>query len=180
MPEHSGFLRPVFQQIYPAAMTVTAVHGHRINTTMAWIERLRRLAPIAHLAQERDRFDMQLLLNPDISGVGYQQVTLAGYEASVWPGRAAPTADHRPDPIRAPPARWPSPRRRRAPAAARRAPNRHHLVPAADHRPGLNASIGKACTLLLNVCRRGSKLPFITTHLPNQQLPLNFDMVAPT
>ncbi|MBW3512038.1 RRXRR domain-containing protein [Janthinobacterium sp. NKUCC06_STL] len=80
---------------------------------MAWIERLRRLAPVAHLAQERERFDTQLLLNSDISGVDYQQVTLAGYEASAGPGRAAPAA------VRLPPARWPSPRRRRAPAAAR-------------------------------------------------------------
>ena len=53
---------------------------HRINTTTTWVTRFRRLAPITHLAQELVRFDMQLMQNPDISGVEYQQGTLAGYE----------------------------------------------------------------------------------------------------
>lgn len=53
---------------------------HRIDTTAAWVARFRRLAPITHLAQELVRFDMQLLQNPEISGVAYQQGTLAGYE----------------------------------------------------------------------------------------------------
>jgi hypothetical protein len=41
---------------------------------------LRGLAPVTGIATELVRFDMQLLENPDISGVGYQQGTLAGYE----------------------------------------------------------------------------------------------------
>ena len=53
---------------------------HRIDTTMAWVARLRRLVPITQLAQELVRFDMQLMRNPEISGVEYQQGTLAGYE----------------------------------------------------------------------------------------------------
>lgn len=53
---------------------------HRIDTTTAWVARLRRLAPVTSLAQELVRFDMQLMQNPDISGVEYQQGTLAGYE----------------------------------------------------------------------------------------------------
>ena len=53
---------------------------HRIDTTTAWVARLRRLAPVSRLAQELVRFDMQLMQNPDISGVGYQQGALAGYE----------------------------------------------------------------------------------------------------
>jgi 5-methylcytosine-specific restriction endonuclease McrA len=53
---------------------------HRVDTTMSWIERLRRLVPVTALATELVRFDMQLLENPDIAGVGYQQGTLAGYE----------------------------------------------------------------------------------------------------
>lgn len=53
---------------------------HRIDTTTAWVARLRHLAPVTHLAQELVRFDMQLMQNPDITGVGYQQGTLAGYE----------------------------------------------------------------------------------------------------
>ena len=53
---------------------------HRVDTTIAWVSRLRRLAPVASIAQELVRFDMQALDNPDISGVEYQQGTLAGYE----------------------------------------------------------------------------------------------------
>lgn len=53
---------------------------HRLLTTMTWVRRLRRLAPVTHLAQELVRFDMQAMENPDIEGLGYQRGTLAGYE----------------------------------------------------------------------------------------------------
>jgi hypothetical protein len=53
---------------------------HRIDTTLSWVNRLRRLVPVTAGAVERVRFDMQVLENPEISGVGYQQGTLAGYE----------------------------------------------------------------------------------------------------
>jgi 5-methylcytosine-specific restriction endonuclease McrA len=53
---------------------------HRVDTVTSWVSRLSRLAPITAIATELVRFDMQLLENPDIAGVGYQQGTLAGYE----------------------------------------------------------------------------------------------------
>ena len=53
---------------------------HRIDTVTAWVTRFRRLVPITHLAHELVRFDMQLMQNPDISGIEYHQGTLAGYE----------------------------------------------------------------------------------------------------
>lgn len=53
---------------------------HRVHTTMAWVNRIRRWAPVAALSSELVRFDMQALENPEISGIGYQQGTLAGYE----------------------------------------------------------------------------------------------------
>lgn len=53
---------------------------HRVDTTISWVSRLRWLAPTSNIATELVRFDMQLLENPEISGVGYQQGTLAGYE----------------------------------------------------------------------------------------------------
>jgi 5-methylcytosine-specific restriction endonuclease McrA len=53
---------------------------HRVDTTMAWVARLCRLAPITALAQELVRFDLQQMQNPEISGIEYQQGTLAGYE----------------------------------------------------------------------------------------------------
>ena len=53
---------------------------HRVDTILSWVSRLRHLAPMTEIATELVRFDMQLLENPDIAGVGYQQGTLAGYE----------------------------------------------------------------------------------------------------
>ena len=53
---------------------------HRVDTTMAWGQRLQRWAPVTALSSELVRFDLQALQNPEISGVEYQQGTLAGYE----------------------------------------------------------------------------------------------------
>lgn len=53
---------------------------HRVDTTLAWVQRLRHWAPISTLSQELVRFDVQKLHNPEIRGVEYQQGTLLGYE----------------------------------------------------------------------------------------------------
>lgn len=53
---------------------------HRIDSTLSLVNRLMRLAPITAISQELVRFDMQLMQNPDISGVEYQHGALAGYE----------------------------------------------------------------------------------------------------
>lgn len=53
---------------------------HRVLTTDTWVARLRRWAPIEAISVELVRFDTQALQNPEISGVQYQQGTLAGYE----------------------------------------------------------------------------------------------------
>jgi len=53
---------------------------HRIEGIMAWIRRLSKWASITEVWVESVRFDMQKLVNPEISGVAYQQGTLFGYE----------------------------------------------------------------------------------------------------
>jgi 5-methylcytosine-specific restriction endonuclease McrA len=53
---------------------------HRVDTILSWARRLRGLAPIDGIVTELVRFDTQALERPDISGVAYQQGTLAGYE----------------------------------------------------------------------------------------------------
>lgn len=53
---------------------------HRVDTTMSWIKRLSRWCPVTELAVERVKFDLQKLHRPEITGVQYQQGTLAGYE----------------------------------------------------------------------------------------------------
>lgn len=52
----------------------------RISNVVTWVERLRRLAPMQAISMELVRFDMQAMENPEISGLEYQQGTLAGYE----------------------------------------------------------------------------------------------------
>ncbi len=52
----------------------------RVQNVQTWVARLRRFCPVSHLAMELARFDTQALENPEISGVAYQQGTLAGYE----------------------------------------------------------------------------------------------------
>jgi len=53
---------------------------HRLDTTLSWVSRLRRWAPVQRIVVERVRFDTQLLAHPEISGVEYQQGELQGYE----------------------------------------------------------------------------------------------------
>lgn len=53
---------------------------HRVETTLTWVRKFKRLAPITSIAQELVRFDLQLMQNPEISGVLYQQGELQGYE----------------------------------------------------------------------------------------------------
>jgi 5-methylcytosine-specific restriction endonuclease McrA len=52
----------------------------RVYNVLTWVNRLRRLCPIAAISMEFTRFDPQALEHPDIEGCQYQQGTLAGYE----------------------------------------------------------------------------------------------------
>ncbi|MEM6751583.1 MAG: RNA-guided endonuclease IscB [Cyanobacteria bacterium P01_C01_bin.38] len=53
---------------------------HRVQTTETWVKRLIRYCPITEIWIEKVKFDMQLMQNPEISGIEYQQGTLCGYE----------------------------------------------------------------------------------------------------
>lgn len=53
---------------------------HRVDTTLTWVNRLRRFVPVAAISTELARFDTQLLENAEIRGVEYQQGSLTGYE----------------------------------------------------------------------------------------------------
>ena len=52
----------------------------RVHNIVTWVERIRRWCPISAISQELVKFDTQLLQQPEISGVEYQQGELAGYE----------------------------------------------------------------------------------------------------
>lgn len=53
---------------------------HQVDTSLAWVRRICRWAPVTALSCELVRFDMAAMENPDIEGVEYQQGALAGYE----------------------------------------------------------------------------------------------------
>jgi 5-methylcytosine-specific restriction endonuclease McrA len=52
----------------------------RMANVLTWTKRLSKFCNIASISLELVRFDMQLMENPEIAGVEYQQGTLAGYE----------------------------------------------------------------------------------------------------
>jgi 5-methylcytosine-specific restriction endonuclease McrA len=52
----------------------------RLLNVLTWVKRLMRICPITAISQELVRFDLQKLQNPEISGIEYQQGSLAGYE----------------------------------------------------------------------------------------------------
>jgi len=52
----------------------------RVYNIKTWTTRLSKYAPISSIAVETVRFDTQLMMNPEISGVEYQQGELTGYE----------------------------------------------------------------------------------------------------
>ncbi len=53
----------------------------RVDNVFTWAKRLINFAPVSGIVVETVRFDTQLMQNPEISGVEYQQGELAGYEA---------------------------------------------------------------------------------------------------
>lgn len=56
----------------------------RVHNVDTWAGRLQRLAPVTSIAVETVRFDTQKLVNPEISGVEYQNGTLYGYEVKEY------------------------------------------------------------------------------------------------
>lgn len=52
----------------------------RVYNTQTWVRRLTSVFPISAISLETAKFDTQLMENPDIGGVEYQQGELAGYE----------------------------------------------------------------------------------------------------
>jgi 5-methylcytosine-specific restriction endonuclease McrA len=77
---HTRYLQPRFDnRTRPKGWLPPSLQS-RISNVETWVNRLRRVYPVSGLAMELVRFDMQLIENPDIAGVGYQHGELWGYE----------------------------------------------------------------------------------------------------
>jgi len=57
---------------------------HRVDTTLTWVKRLIRYAPITSIAVELVKFDLQKQENPEISGTEYQRGELFGFEVKEY------------------------------------------------------------------------------------------------
>ncbi len=54
--------------------------NHRVTSILNLVIKLKKLVPLTNITQELVKFDMQKMVNPEISGIEYQQGTLQGYE----------------------------------------------------------------------------------------------------
>ncbi len=52
----------------------------RVDNIKNWVIKLQRLCSLTHISYENVKFDTQLMQNPEISGIEYQQGELQGYE----------------------------------------------------------------------------------------------------
>jgi hypothetical protein len=52
----------------------------RIHNILTWVQRFLRFCPIKQISMELVKFDLQILENPEIAKVQYQQGTLFGFE----------------------------------------------------------------------------------------------------
>lgn len=77
---HSPYRKPRFLNRTRAKGWLAPSLNHRVLTTMTWVNRLIKIAPIGSISQELVRFDLQKIENPEVAGVEYQQGELAGYE----------------------------------------------------------------------------------------------------
>ena len=80
----TGYRKPRFSnRTKPAGWLAPSLQS-RVDHTTSFARKIERVAPLTGFATEDACFDTQLMANPEISGVDYQQGTLAGYEAKEY------------------------------------------------------------------------------------------------
>ncbi len=77
---HTRYRKPRFNNRTRPTGWLPPSIGSRIENVLTWVKRILRISPVKTLSQELVKFDTQLLQNPEISGVLYQQGKLQGYE----------------------------------------------------------------------------------------------------
>ena len=77
---HTRYRAPRFtNRVRPKAWLPPSLMS-RLDNILTWVARLHRYAPVTAISQELVKFDLQVLEDPAITGIAYQQGTLAGYE----------------------------------------------------------------------------------------------------
>ena len=77
---HTRYRKPRWQNRRRTSGWLPPSLQSRISNVLTWVQRLARACHITNISMELVKFDMQLMENTEISGVEYQQGTLAGYE----------------------------------------------------------------------------------------------------
>jgi 5-methylcytosine-specific restriction endonuclease McrA len=77
---HTRYRKPRFRNRRRHAGWLPPSLMSRIHNILTWVQRLRRITPIGAISMEPVRFDLQDIEHPEISGIEYQQGTLAGFE----------------------------------------------------------------------------------------------------
>ncbi len=77
---HTRYRAPRFQNRQKPEGWLAPSLRSRVENVFHWTRRIMRKAPISTIAIETVRFDMQKIVNPEISGIEYRQGELLGYE----------------------------------------------------------------------------------------------------
>jgi 5-methylcytosine-specific restriction endonuclease McrA len=77
---HTRYRKPRFKNRRRPEGWLAPSLESRVSNIVTWVKRLMCLCPITDLSLELVKFDLQAMENSEISGVEYQQGTLAGYE----------------------------------------------------------------------------------------------------
>jgi 5-methylcytosine-specific restriction endonuclease McrA len=77
---HTRYRRPRFLNRRRSKGWLAQSLASRGTNIMTWLARPCHLCPVGTISQELVKFDTRVLQNAEISGVPYQQGTLAGYE----------------------------------------------------------------------------------------------------
>lgn len=77
---HTRYRKPRWQSQRRRVGWLSPSIMSRIANILTWVSRLARVCHITNISMELVKFDIQLMENPEVSGIEYQQGTLAGYE----------------------------------------------------------------------------------------------------
>jgi 5-methylcytosine-specific restriction endonuclease McrA len=77
---HTRYREPRFQNRRRRAGWLPPSLESRLSNILTWVQRLISFAPLRAISLELVKFDMQVMENPGVHGVEYQQGERAGYE----------------------------------------------------------------------------------------------------
>jgi len=81
---HTRYRQPRFQNRRKRKGWLSPSSKSRIGNILIWVRRLMRVSPIATISLELVKFDTQLMQNPEVHGLEYQQGTLVGCEVKAY------------------------------------------------------------------------------------------------